>query len=215
VSAFGEGEGALQRAARRPIELVLVLSAPMAAGTAMVAGIVVPVLYGPAYTKAVPVLILLGLCLPPMYLSIMLSNVLLAAKRQKIWTWIMVVATIVNPVFNLIAIPLTERLYGNGAIGAAVSLLATELGLVTIGLVIVGRSVLDRAAVRRCVLATAASAAMWGAGLVSRPLGDVPSVVIGVATFVVLALVLRVVTQDELQFVRARVRRAVAGRRRV
>jgi hypothetical protein len=127
----------------------------------------------------------------------------------------MVVATIVNPVFNLIAIPLTERLYGNGAIGAAVSLLATELGLVTIGLVIVGRSVLDRAAVRRCVLATAASAAMWGAGLVSRPLGDVPSVVIGVATFVVLALVLRVVTQDELQFVRARVRRAVAGRRRV
>ena len=33
----------------------------------------VPLLYGPAFTEAVPVIIVLGLCIPPMYLNIILG----------------------------------------------------------------------------------------------------------------------------------------------
>jgi len=36
-------------------------------------------------------------------------------------------ATLVNPLINLALIPITQRHFGNGAIGAAVSLLLTEL----------------------------------------------------------------------------------------
>jgi O-antigen/teichoic acid export membrane protein len=211
VSAFGDGEEALRRAARKPIELVLLLSAPMAAGTAMAASVIVPILYGSQYRHAVPVMIVLGLCLPPMYLNIMLSQILVAAKRQTAWTWVMVCATIVNPIFNVVLIPFTEHRFGNGAIGAAVSLLATELVLVTWGFVIVGRAVFDRASLRRSVLATAASAAMWAVAYAVRPLGAVPAVAAGVLAFGVLVIALRIPSPEEIAFVRrhlGRLRRA-------
>lgn len=204
VSAFGEGEAALRRAARRPVELVLMLSAPMAAGTAMIAGTLVPLLYGHAYDHAVPVMILLGLCLPPMYLNIMLSQILIAAKRQSSWTWVMVVATIVNPIFNIVLIPATQHRYGNGAIGAAGSLLLTELVLVSLGFVIAGRGVFDRSTVRRCLLTAAVSAAMWLAAYESRPAGPLASLAIGVSVFIVLVVLLRLPTAEETEFVRSR-----------
>ena len=204
VNAFGEGEDALRRAARKPVELVLMLSAPMAAGTAMIAGSVVPVLYGGAYRHAVPVMILLGLCLPPMYLNIMLSNILIAAKRQASWTWVMVAATIVNPIFNVILIPATQNRYGNGAIGAALSLLLTELVLASLGFAIAGRGVFDRGSIRRCGLTVLASASMWFAGYESRFAGPLGSTAIGVSVFVVLVFALRLPTPEETAFLRAR-----------
>lgn len=204
VSAFGEGEDALRRAARKPVELVLMLSAPMAAGTAMIAGSVVPVLYGSAYEKAVPVMILLGLCLPPMYLNIMLSSILIAAKRQASWTWVMVAATIVNPIFNVLLIPATQHRYGNGAIGASLSLLLTELVLASLGFAIAGRGVFDRSSVRRCGLTVVASTAMWLAGYETRFAGPLASTAIGVSVFVVLVFALRLPTTEEMEFLRAR-----------
>ena len=44
-----------------------------------------------------PILIVLGLCIVPMYLNIILSQILVAAKRQVAWTWVMGGATILNP----------------------------------------------------------------------------------------------------------------------
>jgi O-antigen/teichoic acid export membrane protein len=152
-------------------------------------------------------MVVLGLCLPPMYLNIMLAQILVAAKRQSSWTWVMVVATIVNPLFNLALIPFTEHRYGNGAIGAAVALLLTEIVLVTCGFVIVGRRVFDRATLRRCLLAAAAAAAMWAVSYAARPLGIVVSVAAGLAAFAVLVVVLRIATAEEIAAVRGQLGR--------
>ena len=46
-------------------------------------------------------MVVLGLCIPPMYLNIMLSQVLVAINRQSRWTWVMAATTVVNPLFNL------------------------------------------------------------------------------------------------------------------
>src|SRR5262249_62436495 len=81
---------------------------------------------------------LLGLCIPPMYLNVMLSQVLVAAKRPMVWTYLMIGATVVNPVVNLFLIRLAQHRWQNGAIGAAASLLVTELLIVTAGLAIGG-----------------------------------------------------------------------------
>jgi O-antigen/teichoic acid export membrane protein len=207
VAAFGQGEAELRRTARKPIELVLVLSAPIAAGTAMVASTFVPVLYGDAYRHAVPVMIILGLCLPPMYTNIMLSQVLIAANRQASWTWVMIVATIVNPVFNIVLIPLTEHRYGNGAIGAALSLLLTELVLVSCGFAIAGRGVLDRSTLRRTLLSALASIAMWAVAYAASPAGVAVAVTAGIATFVALALALGLPTDEERDVIRRRLGR--------
>jgi O-antigen/teichoic acid export membrane protein len=198
VNAFQESPKQLRLASRAPLELVLVLSAPICAGTAIVARPLIDLLYGSAYSEAVPVLIVLGLCIPPMYANIMLSQVLVAAKRQVLWTWVMAGATVVNPVLNFGLIRATEARYGNGAIGAALSLLLTELLIVTAGFVIVGRGVFDRRAARRCVLAAVASIAMWAVAYFAQPIGTVAAIAAGVATFVALAAVFRLVRPEEL-----------------
>ena len=204
VTAFGEGRRNLFRTARAPFEFILVISVPLAAGTALAAHFLVHAVYGPAFAHAVPVMVILACCIPPIYLNIILAQVLLAEKRQALWTTVMAGAAVVNPALNLVLIPATQRSYHNGAIGAAISLVLTELLMVAVGFWVVGRRVLDRGGIRRCVLAIAASAGMCGVTLATRPLaGSLPSLLAGGATLVVLTIALRILTPEETAQIRA------------
>jgi O-antigen/teichoic acid export membrane protein len=206
VSAYQDSPKRLNKEARAPIELALLLSAPICAGTAILAAPAIHLLYGPAYDNSVPVLIILGLCIPPMYLNIMLNQVLVAAKRQVVWTWVMAGATVVNPVLNLVLIPVTENRYGNGAIGASLSLLLTEALIVVAGFVMVGREVLDRVLVRRAVLLALGGGGMWGAAYLARPLGPVVSILVGALAFAAFAWMTGIVTSEHVALVRAAIR---------
>jgi O-antigen/teichoic acid export membrane protein len=207
VSAFEESPQKLHRLARTPIELVLLVGLPIAAAVAAAAGPIVHILYGPAYGHSVPVMIVLGLCIPPMYLNIMFAQVLIAAKRQAVWTWAMAGATVVNPAINAVLIPVTQARFHNGAIGAAISLLVTELLIAGFGFAFLGRAVLSRHAGRRLALTAVASTAMWGVAFVLSGLGTVPSLAAAALTFVVLAAIFRLVTREEMVFIRDRLRR--------
>jgi O-antigen/teichoic acid export membrane protein len=198
VSSFEQGADHLRRATRAPLELVLVLGFPICALTAVAARPAIHLLYGSAYGGAVPVMVILGLCVPPMYVNIILNQVLVAAKRQTVWTWVMAGATIVNPLLNALLITVTQRRYHNGAIGAAISLLFTELVIVAVGFRLIGRLVEVRPVARRSGLAALASGATWSVGYTARGLGGPASVAAAIATFVVLAAVFRLVSRDEL-----------------
>jgi O-antigen/teichoic acid export membrane protein len=211
IAAHEESPERLLKTARTPVELVIVLSAPICAGTAMVAGTLVPLLYGPAYTNAVPVMVVLGLCLPAMYANIILAALLVAQKRQIVWTWVMVGSAIFNPLVNLVLIPWTQHQYGNGAIGAALSLLLTELLMVAMGMWLVGRHLYTRSLIKRCSLVIASSAAMWVVAYLARPLGFLVSTAAGCLTFVALVAVLRIIRPDEISFIRERLRRPRPG----
>jgi O-antigen/teichoic acid export membrane protein len=208
VRGFEAGGDELRREARTPIALVVLLSLPIAAVTIVAANPVLGLLYGAEYENSAPVMMILGICLPPMYLNIMLSQVLVAMKRQTAWTWAMAAATAVNPLFNFALIPATESRYGNGAIGAAASLFLTELVVVTAGVVLVGRYVLDGATLGRLGLAAAAAAAACGAGFAADAFGAAASLAAAAATFVALAIVLRLFTAEEIQLMRSGLDRA-------
>jgi hypothetical protein len=147
-----------------------------------------------------------------MYLNIMLNQVLVAAKRQIAWTRVMGGATVLNPALNAVLIEVTQRRYGNGAIGAAISLLLTELAIVTAGMVMAGRGVVDRRVARRIALTGVASGAACAAAVAAQPMGTVASRAFAAATFAALAFALRLMTRAEVEAVRAAARRVLAGR---
>jgi O-antigen/teichoic acid export membrane protein len=209
VRVFERDPRDLARTAGTPTELVLLLGLPIAAGIAAAAGPVIRLLYGPAYAQAIPVFVILGLCIPPMYLSIMLSQMMIAAKRQIVWTWMMAGATLFNPAVNALLIPITQRRFGNGAIGAALSLLLTELVIVTAGLVVAGSGVIGRRQLRRLGLMTLASASMWGVCFLTRGFGAAVSLAAGLLVLVLLVKLLRVPTGEEIAFVRRSLGHAV------
>jgi O-antigen/teichoic acid export membrane protein len=166
--------------------------------------------YGPGFAQAVPVLIVLGLCIPPLYLNIAIASVLVAEKRQSLWTIVMIGAAVLNPLLNLVLIPLTEQRYHNGAIGAAISLVLTELSLCVVGLIVVGRHVFESRIVKRCALICLLSALMVVVAQVARPLGAVTSVLAGFATLGVLVILLRVIRPEEWALARSGIARARA-----
>jgi O-antigen/teichoic acid export membrane protein len=207
VAAFVKGRRDLVETARAPVELVLILSVPITVGLVLVASPLIHAVYGPSFAQAVPVMIVLAICIPPIYLNVILASVLLAEKRQALWTIVMAAAAVVNPLFNLVLIPLTEHRYHNGAIGAGVSLVLTELLMDGVGLALVGRHVFDGRMLKRCALVCLASAGMAAVTYAAQPLGTAVSLAAGVATLAILVLALRVVTREELGLVRARLGR--------
>jgi O-antigen/teichoic acid export membrane protein len=199
VRAFETGGGALRRTAREPLEFVLLLSLAIAASTAIAAGPVVHLVYGSEYAGSVRVLVLLALTIPPTYMNILLSQVLVAMGRQGTWTKVMAATVVVNPLLNLALIPLTQDAFGNGAIGAAISLLLTELLVVTAGLVLVGRHVFGRRTAARAARGVVWAAAAWLVAYgVGRQAGGAASLGAGAVTLLVLAQALRIFTAAEI-----------------
>jgi O-antigen/teichoic acid export membrane protein len=219
VRGFEEGGDRLRRSAQAPVELVLLLSLPICAGTAILAKPLIHVLYGSAYDKSVAVMIVLGICIPPMYLNIMMAQVLIAMNRQANWTWVMAATTVVNPLFNLLLIPWTHDRFDNGAIGASLSLLFTELICIAAGFVMIGRHVFDAGTLRRAVLGTGAAGAMWAVGYFLTPLiTAIPAFLAGLLTFAVVATAGRLFTREEVGLIRTgldKVARKLPGLRRL
>jgi O-antigen/teichoic acid export membrane protein len=197
VEAHERSRDELKRVARAPIELVFTLSLPLMTAIIVGAGPAVHLLYGPSYAHAVPVLILLGVALVPMYLNIMLGTIAVAANQQRRWNWLMIGATLFNPSVNAILIPLTQHRFGNGGIGAAISLALTEALIAGAAMVMFGRGIVGLTTVRRLMKTALACGGMW---LVVRLLGNtgpVVSLLAGCCALVLLSVVVGAVTGEE------------------
>jgi O-antigen/teichoic acid export membrane protein len=208
--AFREGSRTFAAQARPALEVTLILSLPIAIGGALVSHQAIWVLYGYQFLPAVPVLSILALCVPATYLNTMANQVLIAANRQVVWTKTMIVAAIANPLINLGLIQLAQTRWHNGALGAALALLVTELGMSAAAIVFMPR-VLTVGSWLRVLRAAVATAGMglvvW---LVSFRWGLFVQVGTGAVTFAGLAALLRVVSHAEV----AELRRLAATLRR-
>ena len=197
VRAAQRSQHELHAASRTPVALILSLSVPIAAVIAVSAPEMIRLVYGPKYAPAGTVLILLGLCVIPMYLNIMLYQVCAAENRQARWTWLMIGACVVNPAINAMLIPLTQHTWHNGAVGAALALLLTETAIACGGIAIAGRRVLGLSTLDRLARVVLASGGMWLAVYVTRGVGAIASLAAGGLALVTLLWMSGAVTRDE------------------
>ncbi|MHB8612386.1 MAG: flippase [Candidatus Dormibacteraceae bacterium] len=208
-AAFRDGADALKKAGRPALELVIVLGLPIAVGVVLVAKPAINVIYGPAFGPSVPVLFILGLTLAPTYFNVMVNQLLVANNRQLVWTKVMVASAIVNPVLNFFLIRYFQTQQHNGAIGAALSLLATEVGMAVAGLVLLP-PILGRQSLFRFLRTICATAGMALVVLSLRQnLGFILQMAAGGITFAALAVALRLLSSEELDLLRGAVSRVV------
>ncbi len=200
AAAHHEGTEALRSSARPAVEAIVVLSLPIAAGSVIVAGPLMTTLYGGAFDGAAPVLAVLGLCLIPTYFNMMAYQILQAQGRQLTWFWVVGIATVLNVAANLVLIPRFEAL-GNGAIGAALSLLGTELFEFAAAIYLLpwlfGPGLMGRVG-----RAAGATALMIVATLAATRLGLVAEVAVGMVTFGLFSYLLKVPTAGEMAALR-------------
>jgi O-antigen/teichoic acid export membrane protein len=200
ATAYIAGGDSLRRSARPAVEAAVVLSLPLAVGTALVAAPLVALLYGNGFAGAVPVLTILGACIVPTFLNMMAYQILQAEGRQVSWFKVIAIATALNVAANLVLIPHFQA-QGNGAVGAALSLLGTEVFELVAAIVLLPW-LLSAALLGRAARAAAATGLMAASVFAVSPAGLFAEVAAGLATFGIFALILRVPTSSELALLR-------------
>ncbi len=197
-AAFRRSPSAFWSTARPALEMVLLLSLPIGVGAALVAAPLINLLYGRGYEQSIPVFIVLACTSIPMYLNIVVNQVLVASRRQNVWTLVMVGASIVNPALNLLLIPHFQRANHNGAIGAALALLLTEALIMCAGLTLV-RKVLTWDLGKRLIRGLLATGTMALAVVLVQRFPLVVQVGTGALSFGVVAVALRLISVREVK----------------
>src|ERR1019366_2404741 len=113
-----------------------------------------------------------------------------------VWTKMMALASLINPALNLVLIPYFQRTQGNGAIGASIAMVVTEVVLAVIGYVLV-RDTFTRNSVVRLLRAALATALMAGVVILALRAGLVAGIVSGMVSFPLFAGLLGVLSAAE------------------
>jgi O-antigen/teichoic acid export membrane protein len=200
LSALGVGNAAsFARLANRALRVIFFVSAPMAVGIAFVAADLLHLLrYPVAFEHSVLLIRIIAVHIPLVGLDTVMGALLMANDRQKQWTLIGCLAAVLNPLLNLVAIPLTMRVFGDGAIGASVVTVTTELFMFAGAVYLRPAGVLDRQTclfLARCLLACAfLFAALFAARTTWLPV----KVVMGIAVYGLASMSLRTVSLREV-----------------
>jgi O-antigen/teichoic acid export membrane protein len=179
----------------KAVKLAVFVAAPMAVGIALVSADIIRLFHYPSsYSNAIPLMRILSMHIPIVGIDMILAAALTAKDRQKAWVIVGCIAAVFNPAVNLYAIPATRNSYGNGAIGASVVTVATELVMMLGAIWLRPIGVLDRQTtffIGRTLLA-----ALLMVPTVLLVAGDpiALKVLVGAATFGLGAFVLRLFT---------------------
>ena len=186
----------------RSLRLVTLVALPAGAAVMVLSNQVTDLLHYPPGFGPVSILLrILALNVPLVAIDMILGTALIAAARQRAWTIVGVVAGVFNPLVNLWAIPFTQRVYGNGAIGAAAVTVATELVMFVGALYLRPKGVFTRWDgwyVARCLIATAVMVPV--VILFSRiaNVGLFASMLYGAITYATVAYTLKLVRDDDI-----------------
>jgi len=192
----------LRRTVAQTLKVTLLLTVPLSAGI-MATAPAIPALLGwpEDFLDATAPMAILALQLPLVAMGMVLGSVLMAVGRERRLVVVAVVATGVNVGLNALAIPLFERLTGNGGIGAAVVTVISELVMLIGAAVLLPKYVLDpRSLVDAFRIGVAGMATAIVAALV-LPVGLAVSIPAGAVAYLAAIKLLRVVKTEDVNMV--------------
>ena len=195
---YADTSDSLPRLVRRSFDLLVILSIPIGLGLFALAPQLVVLLFGPEFAPSGPILSVLGLVLIVTYLNMLIGQFLISMDRQNRWTVVMAVATVATIPLDLVLIPWCQATFGNGGIGGALSFLITEIGMFVFGLGLLPANSLDRGNAWLATRAMFAGIVMAIAAWLLRDLFIVIPIVVGALVYSGLALLLRVVSADDI-----------------
>lgn len=199
--------------ARRSMHVILLLTIPSSLGIMVTAREILDFLrYPDGFYNSIPLIIILSIHIPLVSADMVIGVALTATDKQQKWALIAVAAAVLNPAMNLLFIPYSESVFGNGAIGAATSTVITELFVMVVGLRLLSFSSLNRYSLSiacRCIVAgLIMSAAVWLASGLPLPV----AVVIGVLVYSLASFALGSVSLQDIKAAHSYLRERIAVR---
>ncbi len=192
-----------QAMARRAIRLVVFASLPMGVGIMVLADKLIVLLgFSEGFANAVILLVILAPHIVLIGVNMQIGTVLNASGGHWKWTTIAIAAAGLSSLANLMAIPVTQALWGNGAIGAAIVTVLTETFLFAASLRLLPAGLLDTATAARAAKCLVAGGMMALALWALRDLSLFLLVPLGAVLYLATAVALRAVSLDDLRELR-------------
>jgi O-antigen/teichoic acid export membrane protein len=193
---------AFRRTLRSSLVAVVALSAGAGGAIFGLAPVVPDLLgWGPSFYSAIPLMMVLALQQPLVAADMVLVNLLVTLRQERRWLPIIFAAAIFNPSANWLAIPLAETWLGNGALGAAIVEVTTELLILLWTLRLVPTGTFDRQTGLRLGGIVGAAIVMVGVMTGMRPYPVPVSLVAAGLLYLTLLFTLRVFTPREVRAV--------------
>lgn len=191
------------RIAQQAVRVVVLASLPIVLGIMLLASRIIELFgYPSSFASSIAPMILLAPHILLVGVDMMIGTVLNTRDRQRQWALAAVAAAVLNPLLNLAAIPYTQAVYHNGAIGAAAVTTLTEVFMFAIGLRLLPVGIFGRATSVEAAKCAAAGLGMAATVWLTRDLPIVAPVLLGAVAYGCGCLAFGAVSLGELQQVR-------------
>jgi polysaccharide transporter, PST family len=163
LSRIAQEPETLRQTIKQTLRVMVVIMVPVCMCTIVVAPMVPRLLGWPAdFENSVPLMVVLALHMPAVAVNMVLGAVLLATHREARWVMVGIAATVFNVVGNFVAIPAFEQAMSNGALGAAIVTVLTEILMGLCAVILLPKTLLDRGIAGHMVrLALGGAAGTW------------------------------------------------------
>jgi O-antigen/teichoic acid export membrane protein len=186
LSREARNPAVFQRTLRRSLITVLTLTLPACGMIIALAPAIPGILHwSPSFQLAVPLMTILAVQQPLVAADMVLGTALIALGGERRWLKVMVVAAVYNPVVNLAIIPVFESIWHNGAMGAAVVEITTEVLMFGGALILLPRGLLDWSTARAAVRIVTTAACVTIAASVLRDVWLPAALLAGGAAFAI------------------------------
>ena len=176
-----------RKASLMTFEFILIVGLPVSVFTILFARDIVSLLYGiKQYAASIPVLQILAGGAIFLFVNMILGTMLISSDRQRQQSYLTLGAIFVSIGLNLLFIPLMQRMFGNGGIGAALSTALIELMLMIAMLLLLPRGSFagfQWMKLIRIILATAISG-FFAFGLMEIGIYWILSAIVGLIAYV-------------------------------
>lgn len=200
---FHSSRASMDHTSRRVLDVTLIIAIPVAVGMAVLAQPIIALLAGLAeYQNSVLLLQILSVCLLVVYVNFSLNTVLLSHDLQKKTVVVALVATVINVTVNYFAIGYFQQQSGNGAIGAAITKVLTEICVMGMYIYLLPKGSFGFENILVGVKALVSGALMWGAiWFVESQLSLwVISAIVGCSMYTLMLFALKVISMREVHF---------------
>lgn len=192
-----------QQILRRSLAAAIILTIPCSAGILALAPAVPKLLHWPSeFHNSIPLMMILVLQQPLMAVDMTFATALIALNQERRWLRALVFGAIFNPAMNLVLLPVFNARLHNGAIGAAVVEVATELLMCAGALILLPSGLVGRETASLAGRVILAGFGLWLVASILRPWSLPLAAVAGGTTYLLIGAVLRVLTPADLQELR-------------
>jgi O-antigen/teichoic acid export membrane protein len=191
------------------LSTVLLLTVPISASIFALAPSIPTLLGWPeTFHRSIPLMQLLAFQQTLVGVDMVLATGLVALGLERKWLAVAAAGALFNPMLNLLVIPIAASLTGNGAIGAALVELATELLFLTGAISLTPRHLLGRDNLSSAVRIAVAGVLMLAVTLPLRPYSLIFALGCGGVAYLASAFALGVLGRRQINSVRVALRLA-------